>query len=961
MWRHLLLPLALWLTAAWVSEATEPLQARCHIVSPSNEAFPCYMAAFGEYVPHLEKKYKAVLPVPTAQNEADDLTACSEISKLATRGALVLVRRGGCTFQQKLVNVAAAGGNGMLVINTDDSALQLGTVEFESINAMALSTPRSYGDDLITRLSSADSPEDSVEIHVSSMISSYEQAWSRIKYLTSINAPLVAYDTFIEALPDAISTFDSVLEALVSRKSVYLAGVNDNDLSALLAFVVNCSSAFPDSWDATDDVRFIAATSAASIVTLLENQTQESKNEILLSASMRLLGRGYYAHAARLLSVVKTESSTCQLAFVRFLSGDLVSAVMAGRECRFRHIEINNTVDSLQIPNENFERLVALELSSEGKECLDRLGPYQTSDVNSSGRPARLCCRRRIASHDDDLGSISPRNRLVYTFQSTFVEELYHTLNIMGVFMDELGAFDESLAFFDGISRLCEDWSLTNEVRKATAVPIVFKSSEAISTFREQLEISLGSLIQNHKTKKRMFSSATGSELYGGYLSRPEESSYLRYTITPPTMFVGYQGDDVFALQRSLYATRSTLFPSSNAVFSSSVPEVTPFHTPKRRVAFISSWFRNHSVGKLLLGVIKRLDRRQFHVMVYRTVHFLRHSDDLTAEFHKEADSYLELPANLDAALALLRHEKLDVVIYPELGMDAWTVFLSHHRIAPTQCVFWGHPITTGNPAIDYFISSEYFISDFFERDPSKPKEAPSEDDRRWPGAYHSSTFSEQVVLFRGLSTFFTQPKPFRNKAAFTRAMLRLPENRRLYVCPQTLMKLHPAFDEVLSGILTKDPKALIILLSSPSQVVWKEKLRRRFRQSFGKAHHRILFFSTLPYQEFMGLLSLADVILDPFPFGGGVTTLDALAVGTPVVTQPSAQTVMQLAAGFLRYMNVTDTIVSTVDEYITLAIRIAQDAGCRQNLQRRIETHRHTIYEDELTLEDWNTFLASI
>lgn len=43
---------------------------------------------------------------------------------------------------------------------------------------------------------------------------------------------------------------------------------------------------------------------------------------------------------------------------------------------------------------------------------------------------------------------------------------------------------------------------------------------------------------------------------------------------------------------------------------------------------------------------------------------------------------------------------------------------------------------------------------------------------------------------------------------------------------------------------------------------------------------HRVRFVPTLPYDEFMALLSLSDVMLDPFPFGGGVTTLDALSLG---------------------------------------------------------------------------------
>jgi predicted O-linked N-acetylglucosamine transferase (SPINDLY family) len=255
----------------------------------------------------------------------------------------------------------------------------------------------------------------------------------------------------------------------------------------------------------------------------------------------------------------------------------------------------------------------------------------------------------------------------------------------------------------------------------------------------------------------------------------------------------------------------------------------------------------------------------------------------LTNDFRRAADSYLDLPPILESAIEVLRHEKLDVLIFPEIGMDEWMVYLSYHRFARVQCVFWGHPVTTANPAIDYFISSEYFLPDFFEENFEDKKEIDSKNMDTSPGQYHKSTFSEQMVLFRGLSTFFTKPKVarrFQNPSSHARAVLHLPEDKKLYVCPQTLMKLHPDFDHVLHGILSRDKDAYIIMLYSSTQNVWKEKVRMRWRRTLGRLHTRIIFYSTMPYTEFMSLLSIADVLLDPFPWGGGVTTLDGLAFG---------------------------------------------------------------------------------
>ena len=48
------------------------------------------------------------------------------------------------------------------------------------------------------------------------------------------------------------------------------------------------------------------------------------------------------------------------------------------------------------------------------------------------------------------------------------------------------------------------------------------------------------------------------------------------------------------------------------------------------------------------------------------------------------------------------------VLLYPEVGMDMIVGWLAAQRLAPVQCVAWGHPETTGMPTIDYFLSSDF-------------------------------------------------------------------------------------------------------------------------------------------------------------------------------------------------------------------------------------------------------------
>lgn len=174
-------------------------------------------------------------------------------------------------------------------------------------------------------------------------------------------------------------------------------------------------------------------------------------------------------------------------------------------------------------------------------------------------------------------------------------------------------------------------------------------------------------------------------------------------------------------------------------------------------------------------------------------------------------------------------------------------------------------------------------------------------------------------------------------------------------------MKFHVDFDDVLHGILQQDPEGYIVLVYSETQKVWKEKLISRWRRRMPHDHQRIIFFKKLQHQDFLGLLKTSQVALDPFPWGGGVTTLDAFAVGTPVVTLPTKQTGVQLAAGFYRYIQFNDCIVSSTQEYIRLAVQLATNSKVHARVSDAIEKSHRGIFQDDLTSREWDSFFTML
>ena len=115
-----------------------------------------------------------------------------------------------------------------------------------------------------------------------------------------------------------------------------------------------------------------------------------------------------------------------------------------------------------------------------------------------------------------------------------------------------------------------------------------------------------------------------------------------------------------------------------------------------------------------------------------------------------------------------------------------------------------------------------------------------------------------------------------------------LPKNARIYGCPQSLFKLHPDFDSILAKILERDEKGYLVFIGGKGkEKFWSDSLKRRWNKNFPIINERAFFINKLSLLEFISFCNCADVLLDPIHFGGGNTFLEAMLVGTPMVTMP--------------------------------------------------------------------------
>lgn len=278
------------------------------------------------------------------------------------------------------------------------------------------------------------------------------------------------------------------------------------------------------------------------------------------------------------------------------------------------------------------------------------------------------------------------------------------------------------------------------------------------------------------------------------------------------------------------------------------------------------------------------------------------------------------LPAGIGPARQAIAAVDLDIVMFTDLFMNWLYYFLAFSRLGKVQCLWGGHPVTSGLDTVDYFISSDTL-------------ERPDGD----------ADYTETLVRLPDLPTLY--PSLPASAAAVTRSALGLAEDARLYFCTQTLFKLHPAFDAAMRAILERDPKACIVLFENPRPEHAKG-LASRLSQAFAGVGDRVRMLPRLPLDVFLGVYRLADVVLDTFHFGGGNTTLQAFQAGVPVVTLPGRFLRGRSALGFYRVMGFADLVAADPDDYVRLAVRVANDAAFRAHCVAQIEARRHRLFD---------------
>jgi predicted O-linked N-acetylglucosamine transferase (SPINDLY family) len=335
----------------------------------------------------------------------------------------------------------------------------------------------------------------------------------------------------------------------------------------------------------------------------------------------------------------------------------------------------------------------------------------------------------------------------------------------------------------------------------------------------------------------------------------------------------------------------------------------------KIRIAYLSSDFQRHATSYLMAQLFELHDRSRFEVI---GISFgVDDGSDLRSRLVRAFDQFHDVHGNSEYEIAKRVHDlRIDIAIDlkgytldSRPGVFAW-------RPAPIQVNYIGYPATMGAEFIDYIIADEWV--------------APFE---------HQPFYTEKIVHLPGCFQVNDAKRVIASHIP-TRAELGLPDRGFVFCCFNNTYKIRrPLFDVWMRLLQAIDGSVLWLFHDNDYAV---RNLRREAADR-GIEPDRLIFARRMEQADHLARHKLADLFLDTLPVNAGATASDALWTGLPILTCLGKSFAGRIGASLLDAVGLPDLIARTLEEYETLALKLARDPDLLQQIKNRLDANRPT------------------
>ncbi len=335
----------------------------------------------------------------------------------------------------------------------------------------------------------------------------------------------------------------------------------------------------------------------------------------------------------------------------------------------------------------------------------------------------------------------------------------------------------------------------------------------------------------------------------------------------------------------------------------------------KLRVGYVSPDFRDHAVAFFVAPLLEHHDRSRFEVFAFDTSAVAE--DSTTERMKAHVHEWRHVHDLDDAALAAaIRAAGIQILVDLSGHTKGNRLLMFARKPAPVQVTWLGYLSTTGLTAMDYRLTDAHMD----------------------PPGLTESLHTEELVRLPVQACFApwpdappVAPSPISQGAPLT------------FGSVNQWSKVSDATKDLWASILVECQDArLHAIVRGGQNPGLQHAIAAEFAQR-GVTSGQVEVFPFLTTTSFLQVLGRIDVALDPFPYGGGTTTMQCLWMGVPVVTLAGATALSRNSVGPLVCAGLRELVAATPAEYQATAIRLGRDpqtlARLRTELRPRLRS----------------------
>lgn len=355
----------------------------------------------------------------------------------------------------------------------------------------------------------------------------------------------------------------------------------------------------------------------------------------------------------------------------------------------------------------------------------------------------------------------------------------------------------------------------------------------------------------------------------------------------------------------------------------------------KIRLGYFSADFHDHATMHLLAEMLEKHDKNNFELFAFSF-------GPITHDYWQERikikfDEFIVCNEMSDAEVAKTSRDLgIDVAIDLKGYTQGSRPGIFSFSAAPIQVNFLGYPSTMGVEFIDYLIADRHLVS---------PESV--------------GLYSEKIVWMPDCYQPNCKIRAI-SEARISRSQFGLPESGVVFASFNNNYKITPNIFSCWMRILAAVDSSVLWLLSTNAKAAANLKLEAALR---GIDPERLIFAERVPIEDHLNRLSLADLMLDTFPYGAHTTCSDALRMCLPVITIAGKSFASRVSASLLNAVMLPELVTFSDEDYERLAVELARNAQQLKDIREKLSVNLASspLFDSSLFVKNIETAYAKM